>query len=102
MGFFSWIKNVGGNILNGAKSIGGSILGGLQKARDFVGDTVSKARNIPILGGLLDTALKTNLPFVGQSLNDLGNKASNYIDKASNIGRAIGIQSPQDRLRAPD
>jgi len=98
MGFFDSLKRLGGNILSGIRNVGGSILGGAQKVRDTIRNITQQARKNP----LVDSLLKTKIPLVGQSLDDLGNIADSAIDTSTDLGRRLGIQSDRDRLRSPD
>lgn len=98
MGIFDTIKRVGGNILNAGRTIGGNILGKLDNLRDTIRSYSRKARNIP----LVDTLLKTKIPILNQSLDDLGNISDEILDTAKEYGRKIDIKSPQERLREVD
>jgi len=98
MGLFDFLKNVGSGILNTVRNVGGGILGGLSKGRDLIRSVSRAARSIPGV----DALLKTKIPVIGESLDDLGNIADTALDTATDLGRRIGITSPQERLRSPD
>ena len=98
MGIFDNIKRVGGNILNAGRTIGGNILGKLDTLRDTIRSYSRKARNIP----LVDTLLKSKIPILNQSLDDLGNISDEILDTAKDFGRKFDVKTPQERLRSVD
>lgn len=98
MGILDSIKNFGGGILSNARKVGGNILTGIDKARDYIRGISRSARKIP----LVDNLLKTKIPVLGESLDDLGNAADSIIDTAKDIGGRFGVKSAKDELRSVD
>lgn len=86
MGIWDALKSVGRKILGAGKSVGRKILGGLNTARNWIKSGYGKIRNIPVLGGLVDTALdKIKLPFIGKSVKDLADTADKGLTTATKL-----------------
>lgn len=98
MGIFDFLKRTGGRILEGATKIGGNLLGGLNKARDIISKGVQMVSGVPVVGQLVQQGLRTPLPFVGRSLNDIGSQASQVLDTANSMYGRIGRRE----LDSPD
>lgn len=98
MGILDTIRNIGGNILGGAKNIGGNILSGIDNIRDRIRNITRKARQIP----MVDKLLKTKLPVLNESLDDLGNFADDAIGAVKDVGKTFGIRSAKDKLQDAD
>ena len=98
MGILDTIKNWGGNILNSGRNIGGNIMTGIDTIRDKIRGITRKARSIPFV----DKMLKTKLPVLGESLDQLGSFADDAIDAVKDVGRNFGIRSAKDRMRDAD
>lgn len=79
----------GSKILSGAGKVGSTILGGLTKARDFAGKVYNTAKNIPVIGNIVETLADTPIPYVGLSAKTLGGYASKGIDVANDVSNAI-------------
>ena len=98
MGILDTIRNIGGNILTGARSIGGNILTGIDTIRDKIRGISRQARKIP----LVDTLLKSKIPIINQSADEIGNFADEVIDGTKDIAGRLGIKSSRDRLQSAD
>lgn len=98
MGILDRLYNIGSGILSTGRKVGSGILTGLDKARDMVRNISRTARKIPGV----DALLKTKLPVLGQSADDLGNAADAGIELAKGVGERLGIKSSKDELRSPD
>jgi len=98
MGILDKLYNIGQGILSTGKRVGSGILTGLDKARDMVRNISRTARKIPSV----DALLKTKIPVLGESLDDLGNVADSAIEIAKDVGGRFGVKSAKDELQSVD
>lgn len=98
MGILDKLYNIGQGILSTGRRVGSGVLTGLDKARDMVRNISRTARKIPGV----DALLKTKIPVLGESLDDLGNAADAGIEMAKDLGGRFGIRSGKDELKSPD
>jgi len=98
MGILDKLYNIGQGILSTGRRVGSGILTGLDKARDYVRNISRTARAIPIV----DNLLKTKIPVLGQSADELGQLADAGIEMAKDVGRKFGVRSAKDELQSVD
>jgi hypothetical protein len=104
MGFFDFIKKVGGGILNGISKVGGGILNVGNKVKDGISKGFDVIKKIPIIGDIAQTAV--NIPLIkGKSIADIAGIADQALKtgegvmggvnalKRGDIGGAIGSVS---------
>ncbi len=89
MGIFDSLRNFGSSIWGGLKNgfnkvigIGNTVRNGIRRGWDFV-------KNIPVIGNIAKNAANTTLPLIGQSLGQLGQKASDALDTANEVNRYV-------------
>lgn len=95
MGFFDFIKDVGGKILGGLSKAGGAVLNIGNKVKDGISKGFDFVKKIPVIGDVVDTL--ASAPIIkGMSLKDLANKA----DTALQVGQSV--KGGVDALRKGD
>lgn len=90
MGFFDTLKSWGGKIYNGLKTGVGKVMNVGNKARDYVKKGWNVIKSIPVIGGIANDLVNTNIPIIGSSVADLANKADRYLDIGNDVNKILG------------
>lgn len=94
MGFFSWVSKVGKGIKEGVQSVGRAVGDGaraVSKVGHAIKDGINKAydftQKIPVVGGLVNTALDMKIPLINVSARDVAKVADKGLDVVDGVGR---------------
>jgi hypothetical protein len=84
------IKRVAGNVWNGLKRGGSTILGGLNKGRDVFNKVYNVAKDLPIVGNIVDQ-LKKQPIYKGLTAEDMAKGFNTGLNVANGINEKKGI-----------
>jgi phage-related protein len=91
MGFFDWISDKVGSVVNAIKNTAGNIYSGIKGATDWVADKIQ-----PIVKGVADVA--GQIPVIGAPIAGVANQANNiinsgkdFVNRLGQAGRTVGL-----------
>lgn len=90
MGFWDSLKSFGSKIWGGLKSGVGKVVNIGNRARDYVKKGWDVVKSIPIIGGIANDLVNTNIPLVGSSISDIAGKADRYLDIGNDVNNILG------------
>jgi hypothetical protein len=83
MGFFDSLRSGFQKVYDFGRGAFNKVIDIGSKVRDGIRAGYDTVRNLPVIGGIVERAVNAPLPFVGRSLRDIGNVASDGLDIAT-------------------